>query len=82
MSKTDVENLQAIQRHLKRKGLNLSQQVLLGKIVDYISKNELDFIETITERKKGSDDDALDEWMDNQVDGESTDVVNEHDEVN
>ena len=82
MTKTDVENLQNIQRHLKKKGLNLSQQRLLGRIVEYISENELDFIENVKEKKTGKDEDILDDWLDKQVEGEPTDVVLEHDEVN
>ena len=82
MTKTDVENLQNIQRHLRKKGLNLSQQKLLGRIVEYISENELDFIENMKKKKTGKDDDILEEWLDKQVVGEPSDVVLEHDEVN
>ena len=82
MTKTDVENLQNIQRHLKRKGFSISQQKLLGRIVEYISENELDFIENIKEKKKSKDKDILDDWLDEQVEGEISDAVSEHDEVN
>jgi hypothetical protein len=82
MTKTDVENLQNIQRHLKRKGFKLSQQKLLGRIVEYISENELDFIENIKEKRKSKDKDILDDWLDKQVEGEPSDAVSEHDEVN
>lgn len=82
MTKTDVENLQNIQRHLRKKGLNFSQQKLLGRIVEYISENELDFIENMEQKKSGKDEDILEEWLDKQVDGKPTDVVLEHDEVN
>ena len=78
MTKTDVENLQNIQRHLRKKGLNLSQQKLLGRI----SENELDFIENMKKKKSGKDEDILEEWLDKQVDGKPSDVVLEHDEVN
>ena len=82
MTKTDVENLQNIQRHLKKKGLNLSQQRLLGRIVEYISENELDFIENMEKKRTGKDEDILDDWLNKQVEGEPSDVVLEHDEVN
>ncbi len=82
MTKTDVENLQNIQRHLRKNGLNLSQQILLGKIVEYISENEVDFIEKLKRKKTGKDKDILDEWLDKQVEGKLSDVILEHDEVN
>ena len=82
MTKIDVEILQNIQRHLKKKGLNLSQQELLGKIVEYISENELDFIENLKEKRTGNDEDILDDWLDKQINGKPSDVVLEHDEVN
>ena len=82
MTKIDVEILQNIQRHLKKKGLNLSQQELLGKIVEYISENELDFIENLKEKRTGNDEDILDDWLDKQINGKPSDVVLEHDGVN
>jgi Mg2+ and Co2+ transporter CorA len=82
MTRTDVENLQSIQRHLKKKGLKISQQELLGKIVDYISENELDFIENINEDNSEKDQDLLDKWLSIQVKGTKSNAVLEHDEVN
>jgi len=82
MTKSDVENLQNIQRHLKRKGFKLSQQKLLGRIVEFIAEHELDFIENIKEKKKSKDKDILDDWLDEQVEGDISDAVSEHDEVN
>ena len=82
MTKTDVESLHNIQRHLRKRGFKLSQQKLLGRIVEYISENELDFIENIKEKRKNKDKDILDDWLDVQVDGEPSDAVAEHDEVN
>ena len=81
MTKTDVESLQNIQRHLRKRGFKLSQQKLLGRIVEYIAENELDFIENIKDKRKNKDKDILDEWLDVQVDGEPSDAVAEHDEV-
>lgn len=81
MTKTDVESLQIIQQHLKKRGFKLSQQKLLGKIVEYISENELDFIENIKKKRKNKDKDILDDWLDVQVDGEPSNAVTEHDGV-
>lgn len=82
MTRTDVENLQNIQRHLKKKGLKFSQQELLGKIVEYITDNELDFIENIDENNSERDVDILEKWLNTQVEGIKTNAVLEHDEVN
>ena len=82
MTKTDVETLQNIQQHLKKKGLNLSQQELLGEIVEFVSENELEFIENMSEKESEKEKDILDKWLNKQMDGKPSDVVLEHDEVN
>jgi hypothetical protein len=81
MTKADVENLQNIQRHLRKRGLHFSQQILLGKIIKYITENELDFIENIDKIKKKNED-VLVNWLDEQVEGVLSDALSEHDEVN
>ncbi len=81
MSKSDVDILQNIQRHLKTKGLKLSQLELLGIIVRYVSENELEFIEDLDNKRSTGNDELLKKWLEKPVDGDESDAVAEHDEV-
>lgn len=78
VSKYDVDILQNIQRHLKTKGLKMSQQELLGKIIKYISENELEFIENIDKKRSTNNNELLEKWLEKPRDGEKSDAVKEH----
>lgn len=81
VSKYDVDILQNIQRHLKTKGLKMSQQELLGKIIKYISENELEFIENIDKKRSTNNNELLEKWLEKPRDGEKSDAVKEHNGV-
>ena len=81
VNKSDVDVLQNIQRHLKTKGLKLSQQELLGRIIRYISENELEFIKNLDKKRSSDNDELLNKWLDEPKDGEESDAVKEHDGV-
>jgi hypothetical protein len=81
VNKSDVDVLQNIQRHLKRKGLKLSQQELLGQIIRYISENELEFIKNIDNKQSTDNNELLKKWLEKPIDGEESDAVKEHDGV-
>ena len=81
VNKADVDVLQNIQRHLKTKGLKLSQQELLGKIIRYISENELEFIDNIDKKRSTNNNELLNKWLEKPIDGKESDAVKEHDGV-
>ena len=81
VNKSDVDVLQNIQRHLKTKGLKLSQQELLGRIIRYISENEVEFIKNLDKKRSSDSNELLNKWLDEPREGEESDAVKEHDGV-
>lgn len=69
----------ALQKHISKKGLKVSERKLTDTILEFIAKNETEVLHMI--KKKRNYEAKLKKWLDTPVDAERTNALEDHDLV-